>query len=87
MSDNTPTCCGGAGLELNEADDRRATNLLDAPDAERTTCPVMLGTTVIKKVAEAAGLFRDHNGRRYWLCCHGCGPRFDRNPDKYAIWP
>lgn len=60
-----------------------AKNLLE-PAAEETTCPVMPDTPVDKAAAEAAGLFRDHRGRRYWLCCKGCGPRFDRDPDKYA---
>lgn len=36
---------------------------------------------VNKTIAEAAGLFRDYRGRRYWFCCKGCGPRFDRDPD------
>jgi YHS domain-containing protein len=44
----------------------------------------MPGTPVNKTIAEAAGLFRDYRGRRYWFCCKGCGPRFDRDPDKYA---
>ncbi|HLR95233.1 MAG TPA: hypothetical protein VK053_11950 [Jiangellaceae bacterium] len=48
-------------------------------------CPVMPGSTVIKAHAEAAGLFRDHQGQRYWLCCAGCGPRFDADPARYAV--
>ncbi|WP_342626430.1 hypothetical protein [Brachybacterium squillarum] len=47
-------------------------------------CPVMEGRTVIKSVAEAAGLFRDYEGTRYWLCCAGCGPLFDADPQKYV---
>ncbi|WP_043497209.1 hypothetical protein [Georgenia sp. SUBG003] len=47
-------------------------------------CPVMPGSMVVKRDAEAAGLFRDFEGRRYWLCCAGCGPRFDASPARYA---
>ena len=47
-------------------------------------CPVMAGSTVVKSVAEAQGLFRDYNGARYWFCCAGCGPLFDADPAKYA---
>ncbi len=45
----------------------------------------MPGSTVIKAHAEAAGLFRDHKGQRYWFCCAGCGPCFDADPAKYAV--
>ena len=47
-------------------------------------CPVMAGTPVNKAQAEAAGLYRDHNGQRYWFCCAACGPMFDADPDEYA---
>ena len=47
-------------------------------------CPVMTGSTVVKADAEAAGLFRDYEGKRYWLCCDACGPLFDADPAKYA---
>ena len=60
----------------------------DAPAAasqdEVATCPVMAGTPVVKSVAEAAGLFRDYKGQRYWLCCASCGPLFDADPARYA---
>ena len=55
-----------------------------AGSEDSTTCPVMVGNPVSKKVAEAQGLFRDYAGRRYWLCCAGCGPIFDSDPAKYA---
>ena len=51
---------------------------------ELAECPVMKGRTVVKADAEAAGLYRDYQGQRYWLCCTGCGPRFDADPAKYA---
>jgi YHS domain-containing protein len=47
-------------------------------------CPVMVGSTVVKADAEAAGLVRDYEGQRYWLCCASCGPLFDADPAKYA---
>lgn len=47
-------------------------------------CPVMAGTPVVKAAAEANGLYRDHEGHRYWFCCAGCGPAFDADPAKYA---
>ncbi|WP_017589019.1 hypothetical protein [Nocardiopsis ganjiahuensis] len=47
-------------------------------------CPVMPDNTVVKAEAEAAGLVRDHGGRRYWLCCSCCGPRFDADPERYT---
>lgn len=89
MSDNknaTPSsCCSGSTHDPDTTViSPETTNLLD-PAVDETTCPVMPGRPVKKTVAEAAGLFRDYRGRRYWFCCKGCGPRFDRDPDKYAI--
>lgn len=55
-----------------------------AGSADIADCPVMKGREVVKADAEAAGLFRDYHGQRYWLCCKGCGPRFDADPAKYA---
>ncbi len=59
-------------------------NLLGQDADDMTTCPVMVGSAVSKKAAEAAGLFRDHDGERYYFCCAGCGPTFDADPAKYA---
>lgn len=47
-------------------------------------CPVMPGSVVNKAEAEAAGLYRDHDGRRYWFCCAACGPMWDADPAAYA---
>jgi len=55
-----------------------------ATDDATAECPVMPGSTVNKAEAEEAGLFRDYDGQRYWLCCAGCGPRFDADPARYA---
>ncbi|MDN4599331.1 YHS domain-containing protein [Leifsonia sp. F6_8S_P_1A] len=63
-----------------------ATNLLGTGTGtdDLTECVVMKGATVSKAKAEAAGLFRDHNGQRYWFCCAGCAPKFDANPAAYV---
>ncbi len=55
---------------------------LDAADV--ALCPVMAGSPVNKQQAEDAGLVRDHEGQRYWLCCAACGPLFDADPARYA---
>lgn len=47
-------------------------------------CPVMPVSLVDKEEAEAEGLFRDYDGRRYYLCCDSCGPMFDADPTRYA---
>lgn len=51
---------------------------------EMAICPVMAGSPVVKSVAEAQGLVRDYEGQRYWLCCAGCGPLFDADPQRYT---
>ncbi|WP_348790107.1 YHS domain-containing protein [Leifsonia sp. NPDC080035] len=61
-----------------------AENLLGGAGADDLTeCVVMKGSTVSKARAEAAGLYRDHDGERYWFCCPGCAPRFDADPAAY----
>ena len=71
-------CCGGHPA---------APAPIGSPGAEAADlaeCPVMPGSLVDKADAEAAGLFRDHGGRRYWLCCAACAPMWDADPDRYA---
>lgn len=51
---------------------------------ELAECPVMPGSIVSKAEAEAAGLYRDYQGNRYWFCCAACGPMWDADPAKYA---
>lgn len=68
------SCCGSntaAAPAVHEVDDV-------------AECPVMTGTPVNKAQAEAAGLYRDHNGQRYWFCCAACAPMWDADPDEYA---
>jgi YHS domain-containing protein len=35
------------------------------------------------KKATKAKLFSDYNGSRYYFCCAGCKPAFDKDPAKY----
>lgn len=58
-------------------------NLLGPAPADLAECVVMPGSTVVKADAEAAGLYRDVDGTRYWFCCAGCAPRFDADPAAY----
>ncbi|ERG64021.1 hypothetical protein L332_06050 [Agrococcus pavilionensis RW1] len=55
-----------------------------SPDEGVAECPVMPGSTIRKADAEHAGLIRDFEGQRYYLCCAACGPMFDADPAKYA---
>ena len=71
------SCCG-----VNTAAAPSAPTGQDQSDLAE--CPVMTGTPVNKAQAEAAGLYRDHNGQRYWFCCAACTPVWDADPDEYA---
>ncbi|XNZ00736.1 hypothetical protein ACL90Y_01610 [Micrococcus luteus] len=70
------SCCGGHAPSTDSD--------AQVPAADMAECPVMVGTPVVKAEAEAAGLFRDYKGERYWLCCGSCGPLFDADPDRYV---
>ena len=72
--ETTSSCCGG---HATAAPARQGQD-------DVAECPVMPGSVVNKAVAEAAGLYRDYEGRRYWFCCAGCGPMWDTDPDKYV---
>ena len=79
-------CCSPAGDHAHG----HAAKPAHAPDLLRTgddlaECRVMPGSMVDKADAEAAGLFRDHEGERYWFCCAACGPLFDADPARYAV--
>ncbi|RGE19101.1 hypothetical protein [Leucobacter sp. wl10] len=81
--DDAPaSCCGHAEPAPATTGRHHSVAVTDADDM--TTCPVMVGNPVSKQAAEAAGLVRDYDGQRYWLCCAGCGPLFDADPGKYA---
>ncbi|HJB11201.1 MAG TPA: hypothetical protein H9786_11860 [Candidatus Brachybacterium merdavium] len=82
-TDQNPGCCGGHDHTSPAVQADGRTNLAGPAEEDMAICPVMEGRPVIKSVAEAAGLFRDYEGNRYWLCCAGCGPLFDADPQKY----
>lgn len=50
--------------------------------AGKLECPVM--KSEIPSEAKAAG-HSDHGGKRYYFCCAGCKPEFDKDPAKYAM--
>lgn len=66
------SCCAHAAPAAASSEDDAA------------VCPVMVGTRVSKATAEAAGLYRDYEGNRYWFCCAACGPLFDADPTQYV---
>jgi len=78
--DHGASTCSGHSTPASEG----RINLLGGDRDDMTTCPVMVGSAVSKKTAEAKGLFRDYEGERYYFCCAGCGPAFDSNPALYA---
>ena len=53
---------------------------------EFATCPVM-GVPVDKRVANAHGLTRSHEGQVYYMCCNTCIKQFDSDPNKFAQEP
>ncbi|WP_271982479.1 YHS domain-containing protein [Pseudoclavibacter terrae] len=83
-TDAPSTCCSTSTPNPAAARNGRETLLETGVDDDMTTCPVMVGTPVNTKAAEAVGLYRDHEGERYHFCCAGCGPAFDSDPAKYA---
>ncbi|WP_101847468.1 YHS domain-containing protein [Zhihengliuella sp. ISTPL4] len=82
MSDSIMGSCCGHNPGAVSAEGRK--DLLTRSAHEYAECPVMVGSTVVKADAEAAGLFRDYGGNRYYFCCAGCGPAFDADPARYA---
>lgn len=83
MTNETQSCCS-TGVPNPAVTGHGRVDLLGGGADDMTTCPVMVGSPVSKKAAEAAGLFRDFDGQRYYFCCAGCGPAFDSDPAKYA---
>lgn len=79
---DTGAASGGGGSCGGHAPSADDLTHLGAEDVAE--CPVMVGTTVIKAQAEDAGLYRDCQGSRFWLCCDSCGPLFDADPDRYT---
>jgi YHS domain-containing protein len=85
LTDTSATSGGGCSCGHGHAADAEPVTPTTEPEVpEMAECPVMAGTPVVKADAEAAGLYRDYQGQRYWFCCAGCGPRFDADPARYA---
>lgn len=78
------SCCSTTAANPTTASNGRENLMASDANDEMTTCPVMIGNPVNKNAAEAVGLYRDHEGERYYFCCAGCGPAFDSDPAKYA---
>lgn len=70
----TSSCCGGHSSAAPAA----------PAEDDVAECPVMPGSVVDKAAAEAAGLYGDYEGQRYWFCCAACGPMWDTDPARYA---
>jgi len=60
--------------------DKDAKKLAVVPDKEVLFCPV--SDEVVESYAKASD-FSDIKGTRYYFCCDGCKPKFDKSPDKY----
>lgn len=83
MSDSPAGSCCSVPRQSGVSAEGR-TDLLAVPAEGMAECPMMAGTPVVIATAEAAGLYRDHEGTRYYFCCAGCGPAFDADPAKYT---
>ncbi len=52
----------------------------DAP----MVCAVMKEDKVDVAKATKDKLFSDYKGRRYFFCCGGCKPKFDKDPETFS---
>lgn len=53
------------------------------PEDRQAFCPVT-GDVIDIVEAEKLGHYRDHNGKRIYLCCATCVQLFDKHPEKYV---
>jgi len=60
-----------------------AINAQDNGKKKDLHCAVMPQDKVDVKKATKAKLFSDYKGNRYYFCCAGCKPAFDKDPAKY----
>ncbi|HZH98656.1 MAG TPA: YHS domain-containing protein, partial [Fimbriimonadaceae bacterium] len=70
----------GIPLAIGCADKRVATGVAHEHEQGKLICPVM--KTEIAGVAQAVG-YSDYKGKRYYFCCDGCKPAFDKDPEEY----
>ena len=81
-------CCGNCPKAFEKDPEKFAKaegvslQKIDMP--EELSCAVMGDHKL--KVAEATEkkLFKDYNGKRYFFCCAGCPPAFEKDPEKFA---
>jgi len=57
------------------------------PTPKKIACPIMPDHKVDIADATKKKMYVDYKGRRYFMCCAGCGPAFKANPAKYAKMP
>ena len=60
--------------------DKEPKKYATAPKKEVLFCPV---SNEIVKSYEKASDYSDYKGTRYYFCCAGCKPAFDKSADKY----
>lgn len=49
---------------------------------------IVMGEKVDMAAAESdADLHSDHEGKRYYFCCPGCKPKFEKDPEKFIASP
>lgn len=58
----------------------------DKKPAEKTkiSCAVMKDDPVNIKDATAKKMYADYKGNRYFFCCPGCKPKFEKDPASFA---
>ncbi len=69
-------CCGGHSGGGQAGGHHCQHDVVAGPGDVLVTCAVK-GTSTLKSTAEAAGLFRDHQGQRFYFCCRRCQDLFD----------
>ncbi len=65
------------GKDLFDKDSRK---YAIAPDKELLFCPI---SDEVVSSYEKASDYSDVKGTRYYFCCAGCKPKFDKDPGKY----
>ncbi|HLO97448.1 MAG TPA: YHS domain-containing protein [Fimbriimonas sp.] len=53
-------------------------------DPKELKCAVMPADKVVIATATKKKMYSDYKGRRYFFCCAGCKPTFEKDPAKYA---
>ncbi len=70
-------CCGGGQAEGSQHGGHHCQHDAVAGPGDKLVTCVVQGTTTLRSTAEAAGLFRDLEGQRYYFCCRRCQDLFD----------